>query len=60
MVRIVTLSCDNVKNELSCAATGCLSSFNEKKGMFEQYKDETESQLVGFIYSKKVMRGIHH
>jgi predicted metal-binding protein len=48
MVRVAILCCDNVKNELSCAATGCLGSFNEKKGMFERYKDDTEAQLVGF------------
>lgn len=48
MIRIAILCCDNVKNELSYAATGCLRSFNEKKGMFEQYNEGMEAQLVSF------------
>lgn len=48
MIRIAILCCDNIKNELNCAATGCLRSFNETKGMFEQYKEGMEAQLVGF------------
>lgn len=48
MARIAIMSCNNVKNELSCAATGCFKSFNENKGMFERYKDDQESQIVGF------------
>ena len=48
MTRIAILCCGNIKNELSCPATGCLKSFNEKTGTFEQYKDDTEAYLVGF------------
>ncbi len=48
MARIAIMSCNNVKNELSCAAAGCFKSFNEKKGMFERYNDDQESQIVGF------------
>ncbi|WPC41603.1 CGGC domain-containing protein [Clostridium sp. JS66] len=48
MARIAIISCNNIKNELSCAAAGCFKSFNERKGMFERYKDNQESQIVGF------------
>ncbi|SDF30322.1 CGGC domain-containing protein [Sporomusa acidovorans] len=48
MARIAIISCGNVKNELSCAATGCFKSFNERKGMFACYGDDQKSQIVGF------------
>jgi len=49
IVRIAILCCDNVKNELGCAATGYFSSFNEKKG-----------SLDNKTYFKKVMRGMNY
>jgi predicted metal-binding protein len=48
MAKIAIVTCSNVKNELSCAATGCFKSFNNRKGMFERYKDYSEIQIVGF------------
>lgn len=48
MTRIAILCCGSIKNELSCPATGCLKSFNEKTGTFERYKDDMEAYLVGF------------
>ncbi|HBF37589.1 MAG TPA: CGGC domain-containing protein [Firmicutes bacterium] len=48
MARIAIMSCSNVKNEFSCPAVGCFKSFNDRKGMFECYKDDQESQIVGF------------
>jgi Predicted metal-binding protein len=48
MARIAIISCGNVKNEFSCPAVGCFKAFNNRKGMFERYKDDQESQIVGF------------
>ncbi|CQR72606.1 CGGC domain protein [Sporomusa ovata DSM 2662] len=48
MKKIAIMSCGNVKNELSCSAVGCFKSFNNRKGMFERYKEDQESQIVGF------------
>lgn len=48
MARIAIMSCGNVKNEFSCPAVGCFRSFNDRKGMFERYKDDQQSQIVGF------------
>ena len=48
MVKIAIICCDNVKNEFSCGAAGCLGSFNARKAMFERYKDDKDVELVGF------------
>lgn len=48
MAKIAIISCNNIKNELSCPAVGCFKSFNNHEGMFERYKENEEMQMVGF------------
>ncbi len=48
MAKIAIISCANVKNELSCPAVGCFKAFNNRKGMFDRYKEDQELQIVGF------------
>ncbi len=49
MARVGILTCSNCTQDTNCASVACLGDMRKRKGLFEEYGDEKQLDLVGII-----------
>lgn len=49
MARIGILTCSNCTQDLNCASVVCLGDMRKRRGLFEQYEENENLDLVGII-----------